>query len=128
MSQEDKNSYLPLDPKNGDPLHTKRVAKEYLTAAAEVSAPLTESQKLIINQFIDVTSKGFVGNMSMLCKGANCPFISACPLKKVGASLPIGKVCPVENTIIALWVTKHLNFLGIENPEDTVYSFDMDML
>lgn len=128
MNQEEQNSFMPLGPVNGDPLSTKQAAKAYLEKVAEESVQLTDSQKLIISQFIDMTSKGFVGSMPMLCKGAHCPFISACPISKVKATLPLNKPCPVENSIVALWVTKHLKSLGIENMEDPMYSFDMDML
>lgn len=36
--------------------------------------------------------------------------------------------CPVEDTIINLWVSKHLQSLGITDIDDPAHSFDMDML
>lgn len=129
MSQEDKNFYLPLDPRNGDHLNTKRAAALYLENIATGSGvALTSEQKAGISQFIDNTSRGFVGNMTMVCMGSNCPFLSACPLAKVKAKLPVGSSCPVEGSIVVLWVNKHLRALGIENPDDPAHSFDMDML
>ena len=89
---------------------------------------LTSDQKLLIMQFVDMTSKGFVGNMSMTCEGLQCPYLSACPIHQVGAALPVGSRCPIESSIVILWITKHLKSLGIDNPDDPIHSFDMDML
>lgn len=36
--------------------------------------------------------------------------------------------CPIEASIVTLWINKHLRALGIEDPDDPINSFDMDML
>lgn len=90
--------------------------------------PLTERSKDIISRFVEQSTKGFAGSIPMMCAGTRCPYISACPLNEAGSKLPIGKKCPVEATIVATWVSKHLKFLGIEDINDPIHSFDMDML
>lgn len=129
INPEDKTSLSPLLPKIGDIRDTKKAVTGNLIALSETEdKKLTADQKLLLAQFVDMTSKGFVGNMSMICEGARCPYITACPLHAVGAALPVGAKCPVENSIVALWINKHLKSLGIEDPDDPVHSFDMDML
>jgi len=115
---------------NGDPKNIRKVATNALTKVAEGTSgkSLSKEGKAEIAKFIDQTSRGFVGSMAMICDGERCPFLSACPLKAAGADLPKGSRCPVEDTIVATWVTKHLAVLGIENMEDPAHSFDMDML
>lgn len=99
-----------------------------LVNIAEETSPVTQEQRNMLSSFIDATTRGSVGVMGMRCTGAKCPFISACPLATIGANLPLGKRCPVEAGMITNWVNKHLKSLGIENPDDPIHSFDMDML
>lgn len=119
----------PLDPKSGDLKSIKNIVVQNLTDIAESNdLVLTPDQKQLIASFIDSTTRGYVGSLGMICKGATCPFISACPLNAVKSKLPIGKRCPVESSIVTMWINKHLKALGIEDPDDPVHSFDMDML
>lgn len=99
-----------------------------LVEIAGETTPVTQEQRNMLSSFIDATTRGSVGIMGMICKGAKCPFLSACPLAMIGANLPINKRCPVEAGMITNWVNKHLKSLGIENPDDPIHSFDMDML
>jgi hypothetical protein len=113
----------------GDQKHTKSAISSALVDIAEKDGKqLKEEQKALIRNFVDMNTKGFVASMSMKCEGKKCPFLSACVLNKVGATLPIGQPCPLEQTIIVTWVTKHLKALGIEDIDDPAHSFDMDML
>lgn len=99
-----------------------------LVEIAGETTPVTQEQRNMLSSFIDATTRGSVGIMGMICQGAKCPFINACPLAMIGSNLPKGKRCPVEAGMITNWVNKHLKSLGIENPDDPIHSFDMDML
>jgi hypothetical protein len=124
--KEDRNFSAPLDLKVGD---VKTIKSDLVNSLASyVGSNVTKEQKKLIKNFIDFSSKGFVASMSMTCRGQNCPFLSACVLNQAGAELPIGKPCPLEQSIIVSWVTKHLKALGIEDIDDPIHSFDMDML
>jgi hypothetical protein len=128
-SKEEENNFLPVsEVKAGDLKKTKQMMLNSLVDIAETNAPVTNEQRALLSSFIDATTRGSVGIMGMVCKGAKCPFISNCPLALIGAKLPIDKKCPVEAGMITNWVNKHLKSLGIENPDDPVHSFDMDML
>lgn len=128
--KEVKSSLEPLALKLGDPRHIREAVANNLIniAESESGCEITDESKRYLQQFIDMTSKGFVTSMSMNCAGKLCPYINACPLHAIGSKLPIGKPCPVENSIVVTWITKHLKVLGIDDIEDPVHSFDMDML
>lgn len=126
---EAKSSLDLLALKSGDPKHTKTAISSALVDYAQKDGKqLKEEQKALLRNFVDMNTKGFVASMSMKCEGKKCPFLSACVLNQVGATLPIGQPCPLEQTIIVTWVTKHLKALGIEDIDDPAHSFDMDML
>jgi hypothetical protein len=120
----------PLDLKSGDLSNIKNIVVNNLAdIAIEESGQSLSAEGLgVLHSFIENTTRGYVGSLGMVCKGASCPFIGACPLNKINSKLPIGKVCPVESSIVTMWINKHLKALGIENPDDPVHSFDMDML
>lgn len=121
--------YSPLVLKNGGVDDIKSLLVEKLVNDAEHDGGiLTTEQKANLVRFMDVSSRGYTGSLGMMCAGQKCPFISHCPLKQSNIPLPIGKLCPVESSIITIWINKHLKALGIENPEDPVHSFDMDLL
>ncbi len=127
--QEDKSSLDLLSLKSGDQRHTKTAISNALVDIAQKDGKqLKEEQKALLRNFVDMNTKGFVASMSMKCTGKKCPFLSACVLDKVGSALPVGQPCPLEQTIIVTWVTKHLKALGIEDIDDPAHSFDMDML
>ena len=50
-----------------------------------------------------------------------------CPLEEAKETLPIGKRCPVENALVEIWVTKHIEALSID-PSNPEYAVDMDMV
>ncbi len=124
-----RNSSIQLELRNGDPRAIRETAGNALIKVAEALSPdLTIEGKGEIRNFIDRTSRGYVGSLPMACRGDRCIFMSACPLSSAGAAFPIGLRCPAEDTIMAIWVTKHLKILGIENVDDPNHSFDMDLL
>lgn len=130
MHPGDNTSSVLLDLTSGDPRHIKRLVTNSLIDIAEelTDKAASEASVAIIKDFIDSTSRGFVGNMPMKCKGKNCLFISACPLAKAGSKLPIGSTCPVEKAMVTIWVSKHLESLGIKDIDNPEHSFDMDLL
>lgn len=116
-------------PRLGDPRLTKKEAVSSLVKVAEGGdRKISAEGKQFLNDFINTASRGFVGSMAMTCKGVACPFLSACPLNKIGAQLPVNSPCPVEYAMVSTWVTKHLDALGIKDVDDPAHSFDMDML
>lgn len=89
---------------------------------------VTQADREYLSQYFDSATRGYVGSLGMVCKGPSCPFISDCPINKIKGHLPMGEKCPVETSMVTMWLNKHLKVLGIENPNDPVHSFDMDML
>lgn len=106
----------------------KKVVNDLIRVAEGDGEKLTDAAISSLSHYIDSTTRGYVGSLGMICRGKSCPFISSCPLNNIGASLPIGAKCPVENAMITMWLNKHLKALGIEDPSDPIHSFDMDML
>lgn len=128
-NEEEKNLLPAYYRKPGDLKQSKnQMISSLIDVAQESNNQLTVQQKELIQGFVEATSRGSVGIMGMTCKGPACPFISNCPLALVKAPLPIGRKCPVESGMINNWITKHLKSLGIEDPDDPIHSFDMDML
>ncbi len=114
--------------KIGDLKNIKKAVNNQLVNISEESGhQLSDAGKETIQRFVDQISLGFAATMTMIC-GPKCSFISACPIKQSGAPLPYGKRCPVESSIIAVWVNKHLKALGIEDYDDPAHSFDLDLL
>ena len=101
------------------------IKSELLSVAGD---SITNEGQAIIERFVDNADKGFISVMPMICKGMNCPYIGSCPINQAKGALPVGKRCPVEDTIAILHVKKHLAALGIDNIDDSTHSFDMDML
>lgn len=130
-TKKKENIFLaPLDLKSGDLKNIKNTVVNNLVQIVKEENGTNLSQEGIdvLNSFIENTTRGYVGSLGMVCRGSSCPFVSACPLNKIGSKLPVGKICPVECSIVTMWINKHLKALGIENPDDPVHSFDMDML
>ena len=125
----ERSSHMPSLAKPGDLKSIKKAVLNNLVNVAEQGeTSLTEGQVQQLSHYIDSTTRGYVGSLGMMCKGESCPFISSCPLNNVGSKLPIGQKCPVENSMVTMWLNKHLKALGIEDPTDPIHSFDMDML
>jgi hypothetical protein len=124
------NSCLPvLSPAFSGPSEAVQNAENGLiTAAQGLNPDLSPESVQVLKNFIARSSRGFAGTMPMICKGMQCPFIHSCPLQEAKSKLPVGQRCPVEESIVYMWVNKHLNALGIENIDAPENSFDMDML
>ena len=125
----EKSSFIPSLTKPGDLKNIKKAVLDNLVNIAEQDKnSLTKDQVQHISHYLDSNTRGYVGSLGMMCKGQSCPFISSCPLNTVGSKLPIGQKCPVENAMVTMWLNKHLKALGIDDPNDPIHSFDMDML
>ena len=129
-SEQTSKGCLPaLTPALSGPSEAVRNAESAIVEAAKNLTPDIKEDGLdVLRKFITRTSRGFAGSIPMMCKGPECPFIHACPLYEANSALPMGKRCPVEESIIYMWVNKHLHALGIENIDAPENSFDMDML
>ena len=128
--KEEQSSLDQLVPKRGDHnLIVSSISKELIAESEKVSGfELDENGKQEIINFVTNVSRGPATYMTMICKGENCPFWNHCPLVKAKSKLPYGKPCPVERSAMSAWISKHIEALGIENPNSPENSFDMDML
>lgn len=62
----------------------------------------------------------------MTC-AADCPVLSICPLKNAGVSLPLGKLCPVEQSIMDDCVQTYCAALNID-PATSMGSLELAMV
>lgn len=128
-AQVDPNLSTPFTPVYGGPEEAKLLAKNSLaTISKNLSPNLPENALETISSFIEKVARGPGSILPMTCKGMTCPFLNVCPLHAASIALPIGQKCPVEETLVVLWVNKHLNALGITDINNPESSFDMDML
>lgn len=130
IKPRDKSSSQNLGLSLGEPLKLREQAGNALVRIAEETsgAELSSESKNVIQQYMQNACMGFLGVVPMLCRGLQCPFLSACPLHLAGSALPVGRQCPVERAMITIWINKHLKALGIEDVNDPQNSFDMDLL
>ena len=127
--QTDPNLSTQFIPVYGGPEEAKLLAKNSLaTISKNLSPDLPENALETISSFIEKVARGPGSILPMTCKGVSCPFLNVCPLHASSIALPIGQKCPVEETLVVLWVNKHLNALGITDINSPESSFDMDML
>lgn len=129
LKSTEKSLHIPSLTKPGDLKNIKKAVLNNLVSVAETNQSLlTTDQVQHLSHYLDSNTRGYVGSLGMICKGESCPFISSCPLNNIGSKLPLEQKCPVENSMVTLWLNKHLRALGIEDPNDPIHSFDMDML
>lgn len=83
---------------------------------------------------LDIEYNYYSGNVYSLGVSKEETYVSQniithnCPLVKAKSKLPYNKPCPVERSAMSTWISKHIEALGIENPNSPENSFDMDML
>jgi len=129
LRSTEKSLHIPSLTKPGDLKNIKKAVLNSLVSVAETNQSLlTADQVQHLSHYLDSNTRGYVGSLGMICKGESCPFISSCPLNNIGSKLPLEQKCPVENSMVTLWLNKHLRALGIDDPNDPIHSFDMDML
>lgn len=98
-----------------------------IVEAAKAGVLVSQKGVEAIDSFLNRARFGHQGAMPMRCKGMSCPFISMCPLAEANEPLPVGKKCPVERGLVNMWVSQHVETLGID-PNDPDYAVDMDMV
>jgi len=126
---EESTSLQLYNPVYGGPKEAKDNAKTALVEVSKLLNPdISERSLQVVEAFIDRTSRGSGSSLPMICNGGQCAFLEACPLHLAKSPLPVGARCPVESTLVSLWVNKHLKTLGIADIDEADYSFDMDML
>ena len=116
----ERTSYEPLSIQGGDLNSLVNSVTNRLTK--------NEGSRAVINNFFIKNSRGFGGALAMQCKGRNCPFLFMCALNEAKEKLPVGEQCPLEQSLVQLWVNKHLISLGIDDFASPEFSFDMDIL
>ena len=118
-----------FQPEYGGPGKAKEVAKDALVAVSRLLNPdVSEESLAIVRNYIDKSSRGSGSALPLICTGKSCPFLHVCSLDHAGLTLPVGAKCPLETTLVSLWVNKHLKSLGIEDIDNPENSFDMDLL
>lgn len=101
---------------------------DILVRAAKNAGVVVDVNKgAILQGFMETARYGHQSALPLECKGNQCPIIDMCPLKKIGAELPIGKQCPVEAALIEQWVNGYLQSLNID-PNDPEQAVDMHMV
>jgi hypothetical protein len=98
-----------------------------LDLARKAGVDISPEQFGALDSFMDHARYGHQASLPMKCKGLGCPILDLCPLHKLKAQLPIGKVCPVEGALVGQWVETYLGALDI-NPEDPESAIDMHMV
>lgn len=60
---------------------------------------------------------------SIICKDSDCPYFSACALRRANIPRPIGEVCPLEETTKQLWFQQLSKEVGVA--EDGFEAMDL---
>jgi hypothetical protein len=132
----EKPSYIPLSMECGS---LEKITNSITKA---ISQDMTPEAKAATVRFLDKNSRGFVGGLAMLCRGRGvvderhpgkmevdqCPILEVCPIAEAGDPFPLNKPCPFEQSLVQIWVNKHLTALGIEDFDSPENSFDLDLL
>jgi len=101
---------------------------DLLTAAAiEAGVVVPHDKAAILKQFLKSSQYGHQASLAMKCKGTQCPYLDICPLHAIGANLPRGKPCPVENSLIEQWVQQFIESMGLD-PDEPSNAVEMHMV
>lgn len=122
VSHEVKQNQAAIEPVPELPEGTNLLA----IAAGKSGLTMTTGQIQALDEFMTKVRFGHQSAMPMRCKGDACPVITHCPLHLALMELPVGKVCPVEKSMINLWVKEALVALKID-PEDPDNAIDLAM-
>ena len=91
-----------------------------------IGSDMTTIQAQRITEYAKSMKYGVSGVAAIICKAADCPYYTKCPLVRSGMELPLGKDCPVETGLQQMWLEQFLKASGIDLNE--MHSFTYDML
>lgn len=98
-----------------------------VTAVAAQGIAPTPEQVKILDSFMVKAAQGHQSALPMKCQGTKCPLLDICPLHNAKMALPVGKACPVEESVMAQWVAIHMDALDID-PADPGNAVDVNMV
>lgn len=98
-----------------------------LAASQKAGISIPDDKVEVLQGFMKAVQYGHQAALPMKCKGQSCPIITMCPLDQIGVDLPIGKSCPVEESMIEQWVGKYMDSMDID-PNDPEHAVDMHMI
>jgi len=93
----------------------------------EAGVPVDKKQYDIISSFMERAQHGHQAALPMKCRGTSCKFLGMCPLYEASMKLPEGERCPVEKSVLEMWVQKTIHSLDID-PDNPEYAVDLDMV
>ena len=82
----------------------------------EITLTPKEVKKLIL--YLNTLKHGFSATVPMTCMGEQCPYSNKCPIGD-NNNYPMGKDCPVEDTLREVWYQDYAKNLDID-PESKV--------
>jgi hypothetical protein len=82
----------------------------------EITLTPKEAKRLVL--YINTLRHGFSATVPLTCMGEQCPYVAKCPLG-TSKSYPVGKDCPVEDTLREIWYADYARDLEI-NPDNKV--------
>ena len=71
---------------------------------------------------------GYQAAVPLICLDDDCPYKAKCPLHETGIPRPHMKDCPVESHLFEQWRSNKMLELGIEDPNDPMFSVDMSQI
>ena len=91
---------------------------EKLKDGYEITLTPKEAKRLVL--YINTLRHGFSATVPLTCLGEQCPYVDKCPLG-TSKSYPVGKDCPIEDTLREIWYKDYARDLEID-PESRIDS------
>lgn len=109
-------------------LVVKAAAESDNAIAKAVNTDMTVEQAHRITEYAKAMKYGVGGVAAIICRAADCPYYTKCPLANAGIELPIGKDCPIETGLQQMWLEQFLKASGINMEEMQTHTYDMLLL
>ncbi len=74
---------------------------------------VSEEQAANVAKYIKNMRFGVTAVAPLTCKAEDCPFASRCPLLSNNLPVPTGQNCPVEETLLEMWITDFVKDAGV---------------
>lgn len=116
MIDQDRQITLRNDCKGLESLPILAKFASKLKDGFEITLTPKEVKKLIL--YLNTLKHGFSATVPMTCMGEQCPYTNKCPLGE-NNNYPIGKDCPIEDTLREVWYQDYSEDLEI-NPDSKV--------